>query len=107
MSVREVSGSRGVSRYGVVLRYLVLTGMALYLAWPVLAGTCACIIPMPSGISRIECAVSCAGDVQCCRCGILMSQCRCCLPGGLCGGTVAPPNLAPDGIGIAICTGGI
>jgi hypothetical protein len=72
-----------------------------YFAWPVVAGLCKCEFGIPGvpGVKIIHCAANCSGNQQCCACGELSSQCRCCDGGSMCDNTA----YTQYGIGRAVC----
>lgn len=85
MANRQIGWEQRFRVGGGVVGAVVAMALVSTWAWPVVAaGVCHCERVIAPGVAIRHCSANCASSPQCCSCGILSSQCRCCLATQIC-----------------------
>jgi hypothetical protein len=89
-----------IARRGLFALVVVSAAGAILISQTADGLNCPCGFPIAPGINIQHCDANCTSSAyECCSCGLISSQCRCCPPGWTCPGTPAA-----YGIGRVDCT---
>lgn len=88
-------------RMSTVMAVIFILGMVVLSHVSKTVRACECKFTVAPGVVVIHCRTNCgAGYSQCCSCGIISSQCRCCPPTTTCW---TLPAASSVGVGFAQC----
>jgi hypothetical protein len=105
MMLRSLSSSRSYRPLGTACLLAFTSCLVLYVVMPLMADvhSCKCEFSISGvpGVKFLHCAIDdCVSGGQCCGCGVLSSQCRCCANGTTCTKHDGSDNY---GVGRAAC----